>query len=112
MRNEGCGGREVHRQRHGTEDAHQFRLGLLLQHHAIDGGAHDAEAKRAKEETLRERHRCTAPCGPSKGEEAHEADGAIANKIERICLQRLRVGDQAGCRFDDAVAEIEHDDDP
>jgi hypothetical protein len=56
--------------------------------------------------------RCPRPPdqAPAYGEQPEQGDEAVAQEIEGVRLDRLRAGEEATDRLDDAVAEVERDD--
>src|SRR5688500_13766320 len=111
MRDENDGRREIHRECDDAECAHQLGLRLSLNEYAECGGDQDTESQRAEEDPLDQRRSRAPRDAPADREQPEHRDQPVADEIECIRLQRLRIAEKSARHLDHAVPEIEHDDD-
>src|SRR3546814_17786271 len=105
-------GRHVHDEGGEADPAHQLAFWNARVERTPNRESDDSDAQRAEEQALSQRGKRTGARAPCKREEAHERDRAVTEKIERISLERLAVGDEPSDKLAEPEATITQDDEP
>ena len=66
---------------------------------AVNRHRNHANTERAKKPSLRQGNMCTRLLRPAEREQTNERDRTVAEKIERVCFQRLTFGNEPSNHF-------------